>query len=139
MEVKLNKILNKDLSLLLYKIFNDTLFLLLLAYALLLIADSLIPGFISTIFCFARMTLLVFANLGLVIYLGKINNVSFSALEIKKNKLWLAFFLVFFIFLLVRALYKFSVWEIVIIVISSLAILYFIFMYVIPSEAEGSN
>lgn len=127
MEDKFNKILTKDLSLLLYKIFNDTLFLLLIAYALLLIADSLIPGFISNLFSFTRMTLLVFANLGLVIYLGKRNGVSFSAPESKKNKLWLIFFLIFFLFLLIRALYKFSVWEIVIIVISSLAILYYLY------------
>lgn len=126
-EIKLNKILNKDLSLLLYKIFNDTLFLLLIAYALLLIADSLIPGFISNLFSFTRMTLLVFANLGLVIYLGKMNNISFPALEIKKNKLWLTFFLIFFISLIARALYKFSVWEIIIIVITSLAILYYFY------------
>jgi hypothetical protein len=123
MEDKFNKILTKDLSVLLYKILNDTLFLLLIAYALLLIADSLIPGFISNIFSFTRMTLLVFANLGLVIYLGKINNVSFPVLEIKKNKLWLIVSLILFTLLIVRALYKFSVWEIVVIVISSLAIL----------------
>ena len=127
MQINLNKILNKDLSALLYKIFNDTLFLLLIAYALLLLAEGLIPGFSASFLSFTKMTLLIFANLGLVIYLGKINNVSFPSLEIKKNKLWFAFFLIFFTFLLIRALYKFSVWEIVIIIITSLAILYYLY------------
>jgi hypothetical protein len=139
METKPNKIINPELSVLLYKIFNDTLFLLIVAFALLLLADGLIPGFAGSYFSFNKIILLIFINLGAVIYLGKKNGVSFSPLDIKKNKLWLAAFVIFFTFLLIRALYKFSVWETVIIVISSLVILYLIFRHVIPSEAEGSN
>lgn len=122
-----NKGLTKDLSLLLYKIFNDTLFLLIIAFILLLMAEALLPGFSLSYLSFTKLVLLIFANLGVLIYLGKKNNIQFSEFDIKKNKLWLAFFLIFFLFLLIRALYKFSILEIIIIIITSLAILYFLF------------
>lgn len=135
MQIKINKILNKDLSILLYKIFNDTLFLLIVAYLLLLLAEGLLPGFSSSFLSFTKLTLLVFANLGLVIYLGKMNNVSFPAFDIKKNKLWVVLYLIFFIFLLIRALYKFSAWEIVTIVIISLLTLYYLYKTTFDSKA----
>ena len=130
----LDKILSRDLSLLLYKIFNDTLFLLLIAFGFFLLAEGLIPGFASSHLSFTKIVLVIFANLGMVIYLGKRNDISFNPSGIKKNKLWLAFFLIFFVFLLIRALYKFSVWEIIVIVISSLVIFYFFYKNTLKKE-----
>jgi hypothetical protein len=123
----MNKIFSKEFSLMLYKIFNDTLFLLTAAFVLLLTAEALLPGFSSSYLSFTKMVLLMFANLGAVIYLGKRNNIQLGEFDFKKNKLWLALFLIFFIFLLIRALYKFSWGEIIIIIIISLFILYYLY------------
>jgi len=126
-----NKKTFKNFSGLAYKILNDILALLLIAFSLFLLAESALPGIISSSsshLSFLKLTLIIFAVLGLVIFLGRKNDFQFSASD-KKNppirrtglptnkRAWKIFFAltIFFLALIANSLFKFSPWEILII------------------------
>lgn len=116
-----------------YKLLHDTLFLLLLAFAVLLISDGLLPGLISSYFSFTKLTLLVFANLAALIYLGKKNDFLFADFDIKHSKLVFLLVTAAF-FLLGNSMLKFSYWENIIIIFSTLAIFYFFHKIIFTSQ-----
>ncbi len=121
---KVNNKLTGNFGIFLYKIFNDILVLLLLSYAMLLIAEGIMPGLISAYLSFTRLTLLLFAVLGSVLYLGKLNNISFE-FENKKTAL-LYGLIIFSILLIINSLLKFTWLEIGIITTASIVLLIYL-------------
>jgi hypothetical protein len=122
---KINSKLNEDLGKFLYKIFNDILALLLVVYALLLVSEGVIPGLASAHLSFTRLTLIVFAVLGMITYLGKINGISFES-GYKKTALF-GGLMAFSILLIINSLLKFAWLEIGIITIASILLLYYLY------------
>jgi hypothetical protein len=120
---KLNNIFRSNLGIFLYKIFNDILVLFLLSYAMLLIAEGIMPELVSAYLSFTRLTLLLFAVLGSVLYLGKLNNISFE-FENKKTAL-LYGLIIFSILLIINSLLKFTWLEIGIITTASILLLFY--------------
>lgn len=122
---KLREKLKGNLGIFLHKILNDILILLLISYALLLVSEGVIPGLVGAYLSFTKLTLLVFAILGGMIYLGRLNNISF---EFNKKKTALFYgLIIFFIILVINSLLKFTWWEISIIVAASLALLFYLY------------
>jgi len=109
-----NKKTNKNLSALAYKILNDVLVFLLIVFSLFLLAEGALPGIISSHLSFLKLTLIIFAVLGLIIFLGRKNDFQFSASD-KKNRWITIVAIIFFLILITNSLFKFSPWEILII------------------------
>lgn len=121
---KFKKILNGEAGVFLYKLLNDVLILLIISFALLLVSESLMPGLVSSHFSFTRLTLIIFVVLGMIIYLGKSNEISFET-ENKKTAL-LYGLIIFSILLIINSLLKFAWWEIVVITIGSFATIFYL-------------
>lgn len=122
---KINNLFRSELGIFLYKILNDILVLLLISYAMLLVSEGIMPGLVGAYLSFTKLTLLVFAIMGAIIYLGKLNNISFE-LENKKTVLFYSL-IIFSIILIINSLLKFTWIEIGIITIASLFLLYFLY------------
>lgn len=109
-----------------YKLGTDVLFLLLLVFAMLLFSERVLPGFLSNSLSFTRMTIILFINLGLLIYIGKKENYLFSGFTKRKNGLSI-FLAIFSAILIAASMLKFQVWEIIIITATSIVILYYFY------------
>lgn len=121
---KLNKKLKGSLGIFLYKLSGDILFLLLLACAILLVSEGIIPGLVGAYLSFTRLTLLIFAVLGAMIYLGRLNGISF---EFSDKKTVSSYgLLIFSVILIVNSLLKFTWLEIGTIAIASIFLLVYL-------------
>jgi hypothetical protein len=121
---KINRIMKSDLGIFLHKILGDILIVLLISFSLLLISEGLMPGLVSAYLSFTKLTVLVFAVVGGIIYLGKLNEISF---EIGNNKTALfGGLMLFSILLMINSLLKFTWWEIGIITIASIFLLIYL-------------
>jgi hypothetical protein len=120
----INKKITGNFGIFLYKILGDILTVLLVALALLILSESLMPGLVSVYLSFTRLILAVFAVLASMIYLGKINNLSFDRKK-EKTAFWSGL-MFFFAVLTINALLKFSVWEIAIIATTSIFLIYYL-------------
>jgi len=122
---KISEKLKGNLGIFLYKIFNDILILLLISCVLLLISEGIIPGLVSAYLSFIKLILLVFAVIGGIIYLGKLNDIGF---EFSKRKTALFYGLIIFsVILIINSLLKFTWWEIGIITIASIFLLFYLY------------
>lgn len=121
---KISKKLTGNFGIFLYRIFNDILVLLLFSYAVLLVAEGAMPGLVSSYLSFTKLTLAVFAILGAIIYLGKLNEISFESSN-KKTAIFCSL-IAFSIILIINSLLKFAWWEITIITIVSIFLLYYL-------------
>lgn len=127
----------KQFELLIYKLLNDILFLWLLVFAGLLIAESLVLGYFSALLSFTKIILILFAILSLTVWLGKRNNITFefsSEKGLRKNKAIL-FLLLVSLILIVNSLRSLGLIETI---LSSLAVfiilLFFYKTFVLPEE-----
>lgn len=108
----------------LYKILNNILGLLLVSFALLLVSEGILPGMASVHLSFTKLTLIIFAVLGSIIYLGKINEINF---EFTNKKTVILYGLVILsVILIVNSMLKFAWWEITTITIASIFLLYYL-------------
>jgi len=122
---KVSKQFKGDMGIFLYKILGDILTLLLVSFAMLLFSEGIMPGLISAHLSFTRLALIIFAVLGAVIYLGKINEISF---EMSNKKTALSCGLIIFaVILIINSMLKFDWWEIGIITITSVLLLYYLY------------
>jgi hypothetical protein len=116
-----------------YKLLHDVLFLLLLVLAGLLVAEALIPGYLSSYLSFVKVIFLIFADLALIAYLHEKIKIDNEQEKQKKPGMFFPIGLSIFILLLLAAsLLKFSWSFILIIIFITLAIFYF--FYKIQSE-----
>lgn len=121
---KISKKLTGNFGIFLYRILNDILILLLFSYAVLLVAEGAMPGLVSSYLSFTKITLTIFAVLGSIVYLGKLNEISFK-LNNKKTAIFCSL-IAFSIILIINSLLKFAWWEITIITIVSIFLLYYL-------------
>lgn len=122
MEIR-NK-LKGEMGIFLYKILNNILGLLLVSFALLLVSEGILPGMASVHLSFTKLTLIIFAVLGSIIYLGKINEINF---EFTNKKTVILYGLVILsVILIVNSMLKFAWWEITTITIASIFLLYYL-------------
>ena len=111
-----------------YKLLYDVLFLLLLVFAALMIADSLLPGFLSGHLSFTKIIFLIFVNLLLIFYFDKkINTSQKNETPKKPGKYFLSGLVVFMILLIIVSLLKFSWSSIAVITSTSLLVAYYLY------------
>jgi len=109
----------------LYKMLNDILALLFVSFAMLLLSEGMMPGLISAHLSFTRLILIIFAVLGMIVYLGKINGIGF---EMNNKKTALLYgFIIFAVILIINSMLKFDWWEIAIIAITSIFLLFYLY------------
>ncbi|MFA5776897.1 MAG: hypothetical protein WC906_00395 [Parcubacteria group bacterium] len=136
---KVSKKFRGNLGIFLYKILSDILSLLLVFFALLLVSEGVMPGLASSHLSFTRLSLIIFAVLGSVIYLGKINEISFE-MSNKKTALSCGL-IVFAVILIINSMLKFDWWEIAVITIAAILLLFYLYKNfisekdVIPAKA----
>lgn len=117
--------INKNTFTIAYKLLHDALFLLLISFVAILIAEGLLPGIISSHISLLKIALAIFLALGFLIFVGKNLNIAYNQQTVKKNRLLPA--LIFLAFLLIgNSLLKFAFWENIII---TLVILFLFFLF----------
>lgn len=121
----IEKKLKGELGIFFYKIFNDILVLLLVAFSLLLVSESVLPGMVSAYLSFTDVVFMLLSALGMIAYLGKINGLSFE-FDNKKTAL-LGGLMLFSILLIINSLLKFDWWEITIITIAAIFFLSYLY------------
>lgn len=119
----------KNTLLLAYKLLHDALFLLLIYFLGMLIAEGALPGVVSSHLSFTRVVIAILLILLLIISIGKKLQITYEAPIIKKNRLLPALVLLAFL-LLGNSLLKFAFWENIIITLSTL-FLFFLFYQII--------
>jgi hypothetical protein len=120
---------SKNTLLITYKILHDALFLLLMSFIAMLVAEGALPGIISSHISFTRVVVAILLVLLLIILIGKKFQLVYATPVIKKNKLLPV--LVFFAFLLIgNSLLKFALWKNIVITLSTL-FLFFLFYQII--------
>ena len=121
--------LSKNTFLIAYKLLHDALFLLLISFMAMLIAEGALPGIVSSHISFTRVVIMILLILIMIILIGKKFQLTYTAPIIKKNKLLPI--LVLFAFLLIgNSLLKFALWENMVITLSTL-FLFFLFYQII--------
>lgn len=126
--MKLSNNKHKQLEILLYKLLHDALFLWALAFAFFLIAEPLLPGYLTAHIGFDKLIAAFFA-IGLsAAYFGKRNALYFEAFSLKKFLQSKTAILASLISaaLIALSLWKFEKLEIAIITAATLAILYYL-------------
>lgn len=119
----------KNTLLLAYKLLHDALFLLLIYFLGMLIAEGALPGVVSSHLSFTRVVIAILLILLLIISIGKKLQITYEAPIIQKNRLLPALVLLAFL-LLGNSLLKFAFWENIIITLSTL-FLFFLFYQII--------
>lgn len=126
-------VLNKNYVLIVYKLLHDALFLLLMFFIFMLIAEGALPGVVSSHISFIRVILPILLIFIFIILIGKKFDLTYTAPAIKKNRLLPVLILLTFL-LLGNSLLKFAFWENIIIVISTLFL--FLLLYQIIFEPK---
>lgn len=126
METKLNSKTRSSWLIIVYKLLNDILFLLLISFALFLVAESMLPGFVSVHFSIVKTAIIIFAVPGLIIYLGRKLKIEFEAPQ-KISKKWIIFLAIFSMLLIINSLLRFDWKEILIIALATFLI--FLYLY----------
>ena len=118
--------ISKNTFILMYKLFYDALSLALLSFAGVLVAEGLLPGLITSKISISKILIAIILILSVIIYLGKNLDITYDQPKINKNKILSS--LVLFSFLLIgNSMLKFSLWENIIITLSTL--LFFFLFY----------
>lgn len=119
-----------------YKLLNDVIFLLLIFFALAFLAEGLIPGFVSTHLNFTKLAIIIFAVLGLIIYLGRKLKIEFEAPQ-RTGKKWTVFLAAFFMLLIANSLLKFGWKEMIIIALATFLIFFCLYREIFPSALKN--
>lgn len=112
--------LTRDKLIILYKILNDSLFLLIVFFFLALIAEGLVFGIVSSHFSFLRIIFLIFLNLFAIYAVGYFSKIDISKQKInKKIAVFLAISATVLIF---NSLFKLTlIWAIIILLLTILS------------------
>lgn len=116
---------NKNVSLFLYKLSIDIIFLLFVFFTFSFLFETILPGIISDHLSFMKLFFLILVMIFLATYLAMKNEISFEMLKTKKNKLLLAVLSFFFVLITTISVKNFLGYEIAIIMITSCAILFY--------------
>ena len=127
--------ISKNTFLIAYKLLYDLLLLLLLTFSGVLVAEGLLPGLVSSKISFNKITISVMAVLAMIAYLGKNLGITYSKTNINKNKSLPA--LVLFSFLLIgNSLLKFTLWQNIIITVTTLLIFFELYEIIFQNESK---
>lgn len=128
-------IIDKNTLLIAYKLLYDLLFLLLITFALILTAEGVLPGLVSSKISFSKVIILIFLTLASIAYLGKNLHITYS--EKKINKIKILPILILFSFLLIgNSLLKFSFWENIIITLTTLFVFFLLYEIIYTTETN---
>ena len=108
-----------------YKLLHDALFLLLVSFVAMLIAEGVLPGIVSSHISLLKIALAIFLVMGFLIFVGKNLGIAYSQQAVKKNRLLPVLILLAFL-LIGNSLLKFAFWENIII---TLVILFLFFLF----------
>ena len=125
--------LNKNFYLITYKLLHDSLFLILISFAGVLIADALLPGLISSKISFTKITLALILTAAITTYLGKKLGISYIEKKINKSKI-LPILTLFSFLLISNSLLKFSLWQNITITLVTLFIFFLFYEILFSSE-----
>ncbi|EKE20085.1 MAG: hypothetical protein ACD_8C00056G0010 [uncultured bacterium] len=116
-----------------YKLLHDGLFLILLTFAGLLFSDALLPGLVTNKISFTKITLFLVAVMTLIGFLGKKLSISYPQKKANKNRLLPV--IVLFSFLLIgNSLLKFTLWQNIIITLTTLFIFFLFYELIFHHE-----
>lgn len=119
-----------------YKLLHDIIFLLSTVFALLLIAEGIVPGFISAHLNTTKMAIIIFAVLGVIIYLGRKLKIKFEALQ-QMSKKWIIFLAIFSMLLIINSLLRFDWKEIIIIALATFLVFFYLYREIFPSVLKN--
>ncbi len=108
------------------KLLHDVIFLLLIVFALMLVAEGIAPGFVSAHLNITKLAMLIFAVLGLIIYSGRKLKIEFEALQTASKK-WIIFLTIFSMLLVVNSLIRFDWKEIIIIALATFLMFFYLY------------
>jgi len=131
---KLPKI-NKDALLIAYKLLHDALFLLVLSFIAMLIAEGALPGFFSTYISLLRLTIAILLVVAAIVQLGKKLEITHEKTELKKNKL-LPFLILLAFLLIGNSLLKFALWENMAITLATLLVFFLFYKLLFSAETK---
>jgi hypothetical protein len=120
---------DKNIFFIAYKLLHDALFLLLISFIVMLIAEGALPGVVSSHISFTRIIIAILLILMFIILIGKKFQLTYLTPSIKKNRLLPVLVLLSFL-LLGNSLLKFALWENIVITLSTL-FLFFLFYQII--------
>ena len=105
---------------LVYKLLVDVVYLCLLSFVFLIVADSILPGFVSSRINFTGFVILILTLISFIYYIGKKYNFEFTPENNKKN--WIIPVLVIISPLIILSLIKFAIWQILVLFAISSAV-----------------
>lgn len=113
---------NKNLIIVLSKLSRDFLILFMFAYGMILLAEAILPGIVSSHISMTILTWILITSIILSAFLSKKSEQTNTSTTLQKNSLisWLLF--VLFLIIILLSLFGFSLWEIIIITILTLTI-----------------
>lgn len=113
---------DKNLTLFLSKLSLDFLVLFMFAYGMILLAEAILPGIVSSRISMTSLTWTLIATLVISTFLSKKSGQKNEIAVPQKNSFF--FWMLFFLFLIIvsLSLFGFSLWEIIITTILTLAI-----------------
>jgi len=124
---------NKSVFVIGYKLLHDALFLFLLAFISMLVAEGALPGIISSHISLTKVSLAIFLIIGATIFIGKNLHITYQNPPVKKNKLLPVLILLAFL-LVGNSLLRFALWENV--VITLIVLFLFLLFYQMFFENE---
>lgn len=119
--------------LLTYKLLYDALLLMLVTFAGVLTVDGLLPGLLTSKISFSKITIAIIIVLASIAYLGKNLDITYGKTKINKNKILPV--LILFSFLLIgNSLLKFTLWENIIITLTTLLVFFLLYELIFSFE-----
>lgn len=125
----------KNIWLIALKLGYDALFLTLLTYAGMLVAEAVLPGFLSSRISFSKLTIFLLLLIGAIGFLNSKLGYTYKTIPKHKNRL-LPFLIVFSFILIGNSMLEFSLWQNMIITLSVMS-LFFIFYQLIFHHKEN--
>ncbi|NTW27496.1 MAG: hypothetical protein HGA36_04185 [Candidatus Moranbacteria bacterium] len=127
--------IDKNTFLLVYKLLYDALFLALFGFASVLVAESILPGLITSKISLLKIIITIVTILIPLLYLGKNLDITYREINIHKNKT-LPIFVLFSFLLIGNSLLKFSLWENFVITLATLFVFFLLYELIFTAEAE---
>lgn len=113
---------DKNLTLLLSKLSLDFLVLFMFAYGMILLAEAILPGIVSSRISMTSLTWTLIATLVISAFLSKKSGQKNEPTAPQKNSFLFWMLSVLFLIIILLSLFGFSLWEIIITTMLTLAI-----------------
>ncbi len=125
---------NKNFLLLTYKLLQDALYILLFSFTIILIAEGLLPGIVTSHLSLAKLAIVLIATLTAIVFLGRKLGYTYAKTRLTKSRLLPVLIMISFL-LIGNSLLRFKLWENIIITILTLFVFIFIY-HLLLSDSE---